>query len=98
MTHQSWYFTVVQDQKFLHAISSAVAGVMIKMRLPSLGGRASDSGFNCFHHAPTVVFLSGDGSIYSILIVPMPAQNMCVAATPCSRNRIVLSGFFCPGF
>ncbi|PKL10937.1 MAG: nitroreductase [Spirochaetae bacterium HGW-Spirochaetae-8] len=93
MNHQSWYFTVVQDQKFLHAISSAVAGVMIKTEVPSLVERASDPGFNCFHHAPTVVFLSGDGSIYSIADCANAAQNMCVAATALGFGSCYLASF-----
>jgi len=93
MNHQSWYFTVVQDKELLHDISSAVAGVMIKTEVPSLVERASDSGFSCFHHAPTVVFLSGDGSIYSIADCANAAQNMCVAATALGVGSCYLASF-----
>lgn len=93
MNHQSWYFTVVQDQKLLHDLSAAVSGVMVKTQVPSLVERASDPAFSCFHHAPTVVFLSGDGSIYSIADCANAAQNMCVAATALGLGSCYLASF-----
>ena len=93
MNHQSWYFTVVQDRKLLEDISNGVADVMRKTQVPSLVERAADPGFNCFHHAPTVVFLAGDGSIYSIADCANAAQNMCVAATAFGLGSCYLASF-----
>ena len=39
--HQSWHFTVVQDQEFLKKISAAVASALYDSGVPSLQERAS---------------------------------------------------------
>lgn len=80
MNRQSWHVTVVQDPAVLEALSKAVAKVMAGSQVPSLVERASDPTFSCFHHAPTVVFLSSDGTSYSLADCANAAQNMCVAA------------------
>ncbi len=93
MNRQSWYFTVVQDASLLERISKAVAGVMMETGVPSLVERASESEFSCFYHAPTVVFLSGDGTAYSNADCANAAQNMCVAATALGLGSCYIASF-----
>lgn len=80
MNRQSWHLTVVQNRELLQAISGAVGEVLIETEVPSLIERARSSGFSSFHHAPTVIFVSGDGNRYSMADCANATQNMCNAA------------------
>lgn len=93
MNRQSWYFTVVQNRDLLDAISGAVGEVLEGSQIPSLMERARSSAFSSFHHAPTVVFVSGDGSRYSLADCANAAQNMCVAATALGLGSCYIGSF-----
>ncbi|MCK9286723.1 MAG: nitroreductase [Sphaerochaetaceae bacterium] len=93
MNRQSWHFTVVQNRDLLDTISQAVAQVMRNTEVPSLVERASQKSFSCFHHAPTVIFLSSDKTIYSLADCANAAQNMCVAATALSLGSCYVASF-----
>ena len=90
---QTWHFTVVQNTRLLSELSRAVAVVMIETNIPSLIERAENPGFSCFHHAPTVVFLSSDKTIYSMADCANAAQNMCVAATSLGIGSCYIASF-----
>jgi nitroreductase len=97
MNRQSWYFTVVQNQDFLKDISDAVAAVMIDSKVPSLVERATNKDFSTFHHAPTVIFVSGDGSHYSNADCANASQNICNAAASLAIGSCYI-GSFVQGF
>ena len=93
MNRRSWQFTVVQDSSLLDQISQAVGQVMKQTEVPSLVERASQSSFSCFHHAPTVIFLSSDKSVYSLADCANAAQNMCLAATALDLGSCYVASF-----
>lgn len=93
MNRQTWHFTVVQNWRLLSELSQAVASVMAETGLPSLVERAESPAFSCFHHAPTVVFLSSDKTIYSIADCANAAQNMCVAAASLGLGSCYIASF-----
>lgn len=93
MNRQTWHFTVVQDTQVLEHISLAVASVLADSQIPSLVERASDPAFSCFYHAPTVVFLSSDKTVYSMADCANAAQNMCVAATSLGLGSCYIASF-----
>jgi nitroreductase len=93
MNRQSWHFTVVQDRRLLDAISGAVGAVMVDSGIPSLIERARTTGFSCFHHAPTVIFVSSDGSHYSLADCANASQNMCLAATALGLGSCYIGSF-----
>ena len=97
MNRQSWFFTVVQNQNLLKEISGAVAAVMVESNVPSLVERGKDKNFSCFHHAPTVVFISGDGTHYSNADCANAAQNICNAAAFLNIGSCYI-GSFVQGF
>ncbi len=93
MNRQSWHFTVVQDKAFLDKISEAVGGVLSASGVPSLHERAQDAEFHAFHRAPTVVFVSTEGSTYSLADCANASQNMCLAATALNLGSCYIGSF-----
>ena len=93
MNRQSWHLTVVQDKELLEALSGAVGAVLVDSGVPSLIERARSSGFSSFHHAPTVVFVAGDGSHYSAADCANASQNMCLAATAIGLGSCYIGSF-----
>lgn len=93
MDRQSWHFTVVQDAELLRAISSSVGAVLIDSGVPSLVERANSSAFHTFHHAPTVIFVSSDGSHYSLADCANASQNMCLAAAALGLGSCYIGSF-----
>lgn len=93
MDRQSWHFTVVQEAKLLDEISSSVGAVLIDSGVPSLIERANSSGFHTFHHAPTVIFVSSDGTHYSLADCANACQNMCLAAAALGLGSCYIGSF-----
>lgn len=93
MNHQNWHFLVVQNQTVLDRISDSVRSTMLRSESPNQVERAMQGDFHCFYHAPTVVIVSGDGSIYSIANCAGAAQNMCVAATALGLGSCYIASF-----
>ena len=93
MNRQSWHLTVVQEKGLLESISRAVASVLVDSGVPSLLERANDPDFCTFHHAPTVIFISSDGSHYSLADCANAAQNMCLAATALGLGSCYIGSF-----
>ena len=93
MNRQSWHLTVVQDKELLDALSGAVGAVLVDSGIPSLVERARSSGFSSFHHAPTVVFVSSDGSPHSLADCANASQNMCVAAAALGLGSCYIGSF-----
>jgi nitroreductase len=93
MNRQSWHLTIVQDKELLDALSGAVGSVLVDSGVPSLIERARSSGFSSFHHAPTVIFVAGDGSHYSSADCANASQNMCLAATALGLGSCYIGSF-----
>lgn len=93
MDRQSWHFTVVQDAQLLEAISKSVGAVLIDSGVPSLIERAQSKDFSTFHHAPTVIFVSSDGSHYSLADCANASQNMCLASAALGLGSCYIGSF-----
>lgn len=93
MNRQSWHLTVVQNRELLDAISGAVGAVLVDSGVPSLVERARSTGFSAFHHAPTVIFVSGDGTDYSHADCANASQNMCLAAAALGLGSCYIGSF-----
>lgn len=91
--HQSWHFTVVQNQQLLKEISEAVAAALWDSGVPSLQERSKQPNFNPFHNAPTVIFVSSNESIYSIADCANACQNMTLAATALGLGSCYIGSF-----
>ncbi|MDY0371487.1 MAG: nitroreductase family protein [Sphaerochaetaceae bacterium] len=93
MNRQSWHLTVVQDAQLLDAISQAVGAVLVDSGVPSLNDRAQEPEFHTFYQAPTVVFVSTDGSAYSLADCANATQNMTLAATALDLGSCYIGSF-----
>ncbi len=93
MNRQSWHLTVVQDRRFLEAISAAVASVLVESGVPSLVERGKQKDFSVFHHAPTVIFVSSDGTHYSHADCSNACQNICLAAAALGLGSCYIGSF-----
>lgn len=93
MNRQSWHMTVVQNKQLLEAISGSVAAVLVKSGVPSLIERGKSKDFSVFHNAPTVIFVSSDGTHYSIADCANASQNMCLAAATLGLGSCYIGSF-----
>lgn len=93
MNRQSWHLTVVQDAALLNAMSRAVASVLVDSGVPSLVERGNDPAFSTFHSAPTVIFVSSDGSHYSLADCANASENICLAATALGIGSCYIGSF-----
>ena len=93
MNRQSWHLTVVQDAALLQSMSAAVSAVLIDSGVPSLVERGESPDFSTFHHAPTVIFVSSDGSHYSLADCANASQNMCLASAALGLGSCYIGSF-----
>ncbi|HLW21704.1 MAG TPA: nitroreductase family protein [Sphaerochaetaceae bacterium] len=93
MNRQSWHLTVVQDKRLLESISGVVASVLIESGVPSLIERGRSDDFSVFHHAPTVIFVSSDGTHYSNADCANACQNICLAAAALGLGSCYIGSF-----
>ena len=78
---QPWHFTVVQDRKLLSWINGEAIAALLMSGKEALIERARQPGFDVFHRAPTVVFVSGENeSAYAVTDCANATQNMALAA------------------
>lgn len=81
MNQQKWHFSVVQDQALLGEMVEIIKDNIMKSDNEFLKSRASAPGYHSFHHAPTVIMISGDEKAPWIDIdCGMAAQNMVLTA------------------
>ena len=57
---QTWHFTVIQNKEMLDRIVDIIKENIMNSDIEFLKGRASEPGYNTFHHAPTIVIVTGD--------------------------------------
>ena len=93
MNRQSWFLTVVTDSRLLAELSNAVANVLVDSGVPSLVERGRSKDFSTFHHAPAVIFVSSDGSHYSLADCANASQNMCLAAAALGLGSCYIGSF-----
>jgi len=81
LNFQKWHFTVVQNKDMLDRIVITIAEHMKKSGIEALVKRAGNPEYHTFHHAPTVIIVSGDEeSRYTQNDCSAAAQNILIAA------------------
>ncbi|MCR4400950.1 MAG: nitroreductase family protein [Syntrophomonadaceae bacterium] len=90
---QPWHFTVVQDPALLEKMVVAARERMLGSGVPRLVEAASKPNYSCFHHAPTVIIVSG-GSGYCVEAdCANAAENMVIAATALGLGSCYTASF-----
>ncbi|MCD4782557.1 MAG: nitroreductase family protein [Candidatus Eremiobacteraeota bacterium] len=78
---EPWYFTVIQDRKIIDIINEKTKLQMAKSDTDWIAEKGQCEEYHVFHHAPTVILVSGRESAFSPLIDCSAAtQNMLLAA------------------
>ena len=79
--NQSWYFTVVQNQILLNEINEEVRKIIINSGDERRSNMAKQEGYNIFHNAPTVIFVSMEkDEPFTQTNCAMAIENMLLAA------------------
>lgn len=63
MNQQPWHFTVIQNRELFQKLNEACKTALVKTNNKSFAERTrgiSLENFNIFHHAPTLIIVSGD--------------------------------------
>lgn len=74
VNQQPWFFTVIQNTEVLDKMNEQIREIMLNSNDENLKKFATREDFNVFHHAPTVIIVSGKENNQS-------AQVDCAAAT-----------------
>lgn len=67
---QPWHFTVIQNKELIDAISSKAKQVMQASPLDKAQRLGASDSYHLFHHAPTVIIVSGNTEAKSPLELP----------------------------
>lgn len=78
MNQQKWHFTVVQDRGLLDLMVEIVKQNILNTGIDFLVKRASTPGYSTFHHAPTIIMVSGDANAQ--IDCGAAAENILIAA------------------
>ena len=90
VNRQPWHFSIVQDASFIQFIHDASASVALKRDITQRSARYDDPSFQVFYHAPTVIFLSSDGSPYADIDCGIAVQNIALAAESLGLGSVIL--------
>lgn len=96
INQQKWHFTVIQDKSLLNTMVNIIKENIMKSGTDLLIERVNTPDYNTFHHAPTVILISGDKNAHCIQIdCGMAAQNITLAAESLNIGSCVIasSGF-----
>jgi nitroreductase len=92
MNMQQWHFSVIQNEAVLDNMVSIIKENIMSSCIQPLIQRASTPGYHTFHHAPTVVMISGDEKSKFIQIdCGAAAQNMALAAESLNIGSCVMT-------
>ena len=72
---QPWHFLVIQSQEVLDRINDAAKGAMAQSADKHFAERAVNPRYHIFHHAPTVVIVSGDAAASSPVVSAATGQS-----------------------
>jgi nitroreductase len=78
---QPWHFTVVQNKDLIDRLNNSFKEFARNTQDEYLQKRGNEPDYNVFHHAPTVIIISGDKSNQSAAVDCAAAvQNMMIQA------------------
>jgi nitroreductase len=97
MNQQKWHFTVIQNKALLDRMVNTIKQNIMNSGIDFLIQRASSPDYNTFHHAPTVILISGDEKAPFIQIsCGAAAQNIALASESLNIGSCIItsSAFF----
>jgi nitroreductase len=92
MNQQRWHFTVVQNKAMLDRFVSIIKENIQNSGIEFLIERVKAPDYHTFHHAPTVVLVSGDGKAkFMEISCGAAAQNIALAAASLNIGSCVMT-------
>jgi nitroreductase len=92
MNQQKWHFSVIQDKEVIDRMVDIIKENIMNSDIEFLKGRASTPDYHTFHHAPTVVMVSGEENTKFIQIdCGLAAENMALAAASLDIGSCVIT-------
>lgn len=92
MNQQKWHFSVIQDKEVIDRMVDIIKENIMNSDIEFLKGRASTPDYHTFHHAPTVVMISGEENSRFIQIdCGLAAENMALAAASLDIGSCVIT-------
>jgi nitroreductase len=92
MNQQRWHFTVIQDKDMLDKMVGIIKENITNSGIEFLKERASAPGYNTFHNAPVVVFITGDEKAkFMEISCGAAAQNMALAAASLNIGSCIMT-------
>ncbi len=89
INQQKWHFTAVQDRGLLDVMVGIVKENILKTGIEFLVKRASMPGYDTFHHAPTIIMVSGDES--ARIDCGAAAENILIAAESLGLGSCIMT-------
>ena len=67
---QPWHFTVIQNKMLIDHISDLTKKTMTKSTIEKVHKLGNAENYHVFHHAPTIVIVSGNKEVHSAIELP----------------------------
>jgi nitroreductase len=92
MNQQKWHFSVIQDKEVIDRMVDIIKENIMNSDIEFLKGRASTPDYHTFHHAPTVVMVSGEENTKFIQIdCGLAAENIALSAASLGIGSCVIT-------
>jgi nitroreductase len=89
---QAWHFTVIQKKDMIDRMVGIIKENIMNSDIEFLIGRASEPDYHTFHHAPTVVILTGDEKDkFRDVSCGAAAENIALAAKSLNIGSCVMT-------
>lgn len=89
---QTWHFTVIQKKDMIDRMVSIIKENIMNSGIEFLIGRASEPDYHTFHHAPTVVIITGDEKDkFRDVSCGAAAENIALAAKSLNIGSCVMT-------
>jgi nitroreductase len=92
MNTQGWHFSVITSAAMMARIRRVMKENMLTSGDPAMMQRASEPGFQAFHNAPAIVFLSADPNArHSQIDCGIAVENIALAAESLGIGSCILT-------
>lgn len=89
---QKWHFSVIQNKKMIDRMVDIIKENITNSNIEFLKKRISEPGYQTFHHAPTVIMVSGDEKTQFIEIdCGLAAENIALSAASLNIGSCVIT-------
>jgi len=96
---QEWHFTVIQDKALIDKIVEIIKENIMNSGIEFLIERAKSPGYHTFHHAPTIIIISGNPEAKFVEIdcgaamqtIALAAESMNIGTCPITSSAFMFA-------